>query len=208
MANSSHVNTANVFMGGSDLDTLYLGPVEEAAKLKPLKLYTAVPPEFIAAGWLSDDGVTRGMKDSKKGVQGHQGGATVVSYMDSSETSLKAVVLEHKLNLVKSVLNATGGTEKLTDPDGPDGHKDYVELDAKFSRDIIHLCGVWDTFDTAHDGIKYRYVFPVLDLSERDDASDKRGNMSALSVTLDVLADYRVMTNVPGMLPVSGEAGH
>ena len=197
----SSVSTANVFMGGSDYDTLYLGPVSEAPKLAALQLWTAVPATLIPVGWLSDDGVVRGMDDSKKTVQGHQGHAVVVTYMDSSETSLQATILEHKLSVVKALLSAEGGTEKKQDADGPEGSKDFVELTAKHSRRIEHLCGVWDTFDTAHDNVKYRYVFPALDLSERDETSDKPGEFSALPMTLDVLADYRVLTNVPGMLP-------
>ena len=62
---------------------------------------------------------------------------------------------------------------------------------------------MWDTYDTAHDGIKYRYVFPALDLSERDKMSDKPGGFSSLPCTLDIMKDYRVMTNSPGMLPAA-----
>ena len=208
---SSTVNTDNVFIGGSDNDSLYLGPVSAAPKLAGLKLYTDVPADLIAAGWLSDDGVTRGADDSKKALQGHQGHANVVVYMDSSESTLKAEILEHKLQLLKWLLSAKGGDSRLTDTDAPDGHKEYVELTAAHSRRIEHLCGVWDTYDTAHDGIKYRYVFPSLDLSERDKMSDKPGGFSSLPCTLDIMKDYRVMTNSPGMLPAaagSAQAGH
>ncbi|MFC2623718.1 MAG: hypothetical protein ACFN0W_03790 [Propionibacterium acidifaciens] len=207
---SSTVNTDNVFIGGSDNDSLYLGPASAAPKLAELKLYTDVPADLIAAGWLSDDGVTRGADDSKKALQGHQGHANVVVYMDSSESTLEATILEHKLQLLKWLLSATGGDSRLTDPDAPDGHKEYVELKAAHSRKIEHLCGIWDTYDTAHDGIKYRYVFPALDLSERKDMSDQPGNFSSLPCTLDILQDYRMMTNSPGMLPAAGStpAGH
>lgn len=200
---TSSVNTDNVFIGGSDYDTLYLGPVTAAPKLESLKLYTAVPGDLIPAGWLSDDGVTRGADDSKKALQGHQGHANVVVYMDSSESTLEATVLEHKLQLVKWIMSATGGDQRLTDADAPDGHKEYVDITAAHSRKIEHLCGVWDTYDTAHDGIKYRYIFPSLDLSERDKMSDQPGDFSALPCTLDVLKDYRVLTNAPGMLPAA-----
>lgn len=194
------VDTNNVFMAGSDYDTLYLAPVAAADKLKTLKLWTPVPAEFIPCGWLSDDGVTRGMSDKKKTVQGHQGHAVVVTYMDSSETTLQATVLEHKLALLKAVLSASA-SGKLQDTDGPAGNQDYVELTAQYSRRIEHLCGIWDTFDTTHDGRKYRYIFPALDMSERDDAKDKSGDFSALSITLDVVADYKALTNLPSMLP-------
>lgn len=195
-----NVNTDNVFMAGSDYDTLYLAPVAEAPKLAGLKLWTKVPATFVAAGWLTDDGVTRGMSDKKKTVQGHQGHAVVVTYMDSSETTLQATILEHKLDVLKAVLSASA-TGRQQDADGPAGSQDYVDLTAKYSRRIEHLCGIWDTFDTTHDNRKYRYIFPALDLSERDDVSDKAGAFSALPVTLDVVADYRVLTNVPGALP-------
>lgn len=194
-----NVNTDNVFMAGSTYDTLYLAPVSEASTLAGLKLWDTPPASFIPAGWLSDDGVTRGMSDKKKTVQGHQGHAVVVTYMDSSETSLQATLLEHKLDLVKAVLSASGAAKKQ-DEHGPAGAQDYVEMTAQYSRRIIHLCGIWDAFDTSHDDRKYRYIFPALDLSERDDVSDKAGDFSSLPVTLDVVADYRVLTNVPGML--------
>jgi len=203
----STVNTDNVFIGGSDYDALYLGPVSAASKLEGLKLYTDIPDDLIVAGWLSDDGVKRGASDSKSALQGHQGHANVVVYMDSSETTLSATILEHKLQLLKWLLSATGGDERLTDTDAPEDHQEYVKLEAAHSRKIEHLCGVWDTYDTAHDGIKYRYIFPSLDLSERDEMSDQPGGFSSLPCTLDVLKDYWILTNSPGMLPAASGIG-
>ncbi|MFK5173488.1 hypothetical protein ACI3QN_13325, partial [Propionibacterium freudenreichii] len=78
-----------------DDDVLYLGP--SGLNLGNISLETAIPKEMIDTGWLTDDGVTLGMKDSVKAIQGHQGHANVLQFMDSSDTTLEATLMESQL---------------------------------------------------------------------------------------------------------------
>lgn len=180
------VNSVNVHVFGSDDDVLYLG--SSGLDLGNISLETAIPKEMIDTGWLTDDGVTLGMKDSVKAIQGHQGHANVLQFMDSSDTTLEATLMESKLQPFLWNLDA-----EVETVDG------ITKIVAKSSRRVINLCAVWDTFDTQHDNIHWRYVFPQVTLGERDDIAFKVGEASAYKYSLGVLEKFFVFTNAAAM---------
>ncbi|MFK5257106.1 Ig-like domain-containing protein [Propionibacterium freudenreichii] len=180
------VNSVNVHVFGSDDDVLYLGP--SGLNLGNISLETAIPKEMIDTGWLTDDGVTLGMKDSVKAIQGHQGHANVLQFMDSSDTTLEATLMESQLQTFLWNLDA--------DAEDIDG---VTKITAASSRKVLNLCAIWDTFDTQHSGIHWRYVFPSLTLGERDDIPFKVGEASAYKYSLGVLEKFFVFTNAAAM---------
>lgn len=188
------VDVSNVHIFGSDDDALYLGPY--TVDLDSLTLDSEVPDTLTECGWLSDDGAALGMDDSVKSITGHQGHAEVTQFMDESKTSLTATVLETKLDIILWNLSATA--EKVGT---------YARIRAKKNRRIEKLCGVWDTFDTEHPGVQYRYIFPLLALGERSDVAFKAGEISAWTHKLGVLKDFDVLTNAPQILAELGNTG-
>lgn len=191
-------NSLNVHVFGSDDDALYLGP--QGIDLSAMTLTSEIPAEMTECGWLSDDGTTLGMKDSTKAIQGHQGHANVLVFMDSSDTTLEAALLESKLQTF--LWNLDAKAEQIA----ASGENDaYTKIAAKASRRVINLCGVWDTFDTQHDGVKYRYVFQLLSLGERDEIPFKAGEITAYKYSLNVLGDFDIYTNAKGMQPKASE---
>jgi len=181
-------NSSNVHVFGSDNDALYLGV--QNTDLSTVTLDGDLPADLTEVGWLSEDGAELGMKDSTKAIQGHQGHANVLVFMDSSDTTLSATLLESKLQTF--LWNLDGTAKKAAEGD-------YVEITAQASRKVINLCGVWDTFDTQHDGVHWRYVFNQLTLGERDAIPFKVGEISAYQYSLTVLNSFRILTNAEGM---------
>ena len=100
------VNAANALIFGSDNDSLHLGPYDPQLREKITGLYTALPESLVDCGWMSDDGIKLTMDDSVSKIKGHQGHRVVKTFMDSSETSTTATLLESKLDTVKRYLGA------------------------------------------------------------------------------------------------------
>ncbi|MFA6735181.1 MAG: hypothetical protein WCS71_08810 [Sphaerochaetaceae bacterium] len=185
-------NSLNVHVFGSDNDALYLGA--QGIDLSAMTLTSEIPAEMIECGWLSDDGSTLGMKDSTKAIQGHQGHANVLTFMDSSDTTLEATLLESKLQTFLWNLDATA--EQIS---ASGDAAAYTKITAKASRRVINLCAIWDTFDTLHDDVKWRYVFPLVSLGERDEIPFKAGEITAYKFALNVLGDFVITTDAEGM---------
>lgn len=194
------VNSKNVHIFGSDNDTLYLGGVALAGQIKDLAPYAKVPDGLVDCGWLTDDGAALKMDDSSKEIQGHQGHGVVGKYVDKSSTTFTADIMEHKLKIALWNLDGTP-SEKKTDPTAPDGAKDYVQIKFKRARGIIHLCGIWDTYDILHDNVKFRYIFPGLDLIERSDYKWSPTDAGTFSYSLELTEDPLLVTTAPSMLP-------
>lgn len=184
------VDVANVHIFGSDDDALWIGPA--SADLSAVTLSSVPPDPMIEAGWLSDDGAALKMSDSVKSIKGHQGGAQVAQFMDESTTALTAVLLETKLDIVLWALSATA--TKITDT------TPYAKIHAKRARKTTQLTAIWDTFDTEHEGVHWRYIFPLAVLGERGDLAFKRGEISAWNYSLGLLEDYDVLTNATQIL--------
>lgn len=193
-------DSKNVHIFGSDDDTLYLGGADLGASIKDLAPYAAVPAGLVDCGWLTDDGAELKMDDSSKEIQGHQGHGVVGKYVDKSSTTFKADLMEHKLKVALWNLDGSASA-KQTDPTAPDGAKDYVRVKFKRARGIIHLCGIWDTYDILHDNVKFRYIFPGLDLIERSDYKWSPTKAGVFQYSLELTEDPILVTTAPSMLP-------
>lgn len=184
-------NADNAFMAGSEKDTLYLGPA--GLDLSTItNLNTAPPSGMVDVGWISEDGFTLGMSDSADKIRGHQNHAPVRTYMSDSSTTLKAALLESKLELLKTYLGVTK-TEKVTAGSGS-----ITRMEVSTSRKVETLTGVLDLFDVS-TGKQRRYVFKRLELGERSDISYKVGELTAYEHNLEVLDGYVLLTNEGGM---------
>ena len=181
----------NAFMAGSERDTLYLGPA--GLDLSTItSLNTALPSGMVDAGWITEDGFTLGMSDSADKIRGHQNHGVVRTYMSESSTTLKAALLESKLELLKQYLGVTK-TEKVTT-----GSDSITRLEVSTSRKVETMTGVLDLFDVS-TGKQRRYVFKRLELGERSDVSYKVGELTAYEYNLEVLDGYVLLTNEGGL---------
>ena len=184
------VDVANVHIFGSDDDALWLGP--PTLDLSSVTLTSTPPATMVECGWLSDEGGALKMSDSVKSIKGHQGGAEITQFMDESTTAFTAVLLETKLDIVLWALSATATKET--------GTPAYAKIHAKRSRKVEKLVAIWDTFDTEHPGVRYRYICPLASLGERGDLAFKRGEISGWNYSLGILKDFDILTNAEQIL--------
>ena len=184
-------NADNAFMAGSEKDTLYLGPAGTDLSTVT-NLTSALPTGMVDVGWLTEDGLTLGMSDSVDKFRGHQGHGVVRTYMSESSTSLKAALLEAKLDLLKRYMGVSK-TEKVTV-----GSASITRMEVSSSRKVEALTGVMDLFDVS-TGKQRRYIFKRLELGERSDVSYKVGDLTAYEHNLEVLDGYILLTNEDGL---------
>nr|DAS64540.1 MAG TPA: hypothetical protein [Caudoviricetes sp.] len=184
-------NADNAFMAGSEKDTLYLGPAGTDLSTVT-NLTSALPQGMVDVGWLTEDGLTLGMSDSVDKFRGHQGHGVIRTYASESSTTLKASLLEAKLDLLKRYLGVSK-TEKVTV-----GSDSITRMEVSASRKVEALCGVMDLFDVS-TGKQRRYIFKRLELGERSDVSYKVGDLTAYEHNLEVLDGYVLLTNEDGL---------
>lgn len=184
-------NADNAFMAGSEKDTLYLGPAGTDLSTVT-NLTSALPTGMVDVGWLTEDGLTLGMSDSVDKFRGHQGHGVVRTYMSESSTTLKAALLEAKLDLLKRYIGVSK-TEKVTV-----GSASITRMEVSSSRKVEALTGVMDLFDVS-TGKQRRYIFKRLELGERSDVSYKVGDLTAYEHNLEVLDGYILLTNEDGL---------
>lgn len=187
----SITNADNAFMAGSEKDTLYLGPAGTDLSTVT-NLTSALPSGMVDVGWLTEDGLTLGMSDSVDKFRGHQGHGVVRTYMSESSTTLKAALLEAKLDLLKRYMGVSK-TEKVTV-----GSASITRMEVSSSRKVEALTGVMDLFDVS-TGKQRRYIFKRLELGERSDVSYKVGDLTAYEHNLEVLDGYILLTNEDGL---------
>lgn len=187
----SITNADNAFMAGSEKDTLYLGPAGTDLSTVT-NLTSALPTGMVDVGWLTEDGLTLGMSDSVDKFRGHQGHGVVRTYMSESSTTLKAALLEAKLDLLKRYMGVSK-TEKVTV-----GSASITRMEVSSSRKVEGLVGVMDLFDVS-TGKQRRYIFKRLELGERSDVSYKVGDLTAYEHNLEVLDGYILLTNEDGL---------
>lgn len=187
----SITNADNAFMAGSEKDTLYLGPAGTDLSTVT-NLTSALPTGMVDVGWLTEDGLTLGMSDSVDKFRGHQGHGVVRTYMSESSTTLKAALLEAKLDLLKRYMGVSK-TEKVTV-----GSASITRMEVSSSRKVEALTGVMDLFDVS-TGKQRRYIFKRLELGERSDVSYKVGDLTAYEHNLEVLDGYILLTNEDGL---------
>lgn len=196
------VNADNVLGFGSDDDSLFLGAYDAQLATKIQGLTTQIPTSLKDCGWISDDGVKLTLDDSVTKIKGHQGHGVVRTFMDSSETTLEAALLESQLDIVTRYLNANA--EKIQEQIGAGPNKtDVVKITAKAQRKVMILSGVLDVFDTAstENPTRMRIVFPRLELGERGEVAFKVGELTAYSYKLAVTSDYVIYSNAKSMIP-------
>ena len=187
----SITNADNAFMAGSEKDTLYLGPAGTDLSTVT-NLTSALPTGMVDVGWLTEDGLTLGMSDSVDKFRGHQGHGVVRTYMSESSTTLKAALLEAKLDPLKRYMGVSK-TEKVTV-----GSASITRMEVSSSRKVEALTGVMDLFDVS-TGKQRRYIFKRLELGERSDVSYKVGDLTAYEHNLEVLDGYILLTNEDGL---------
>ena len=187
----SITNADNAFMAGSEKDTLYLGPAGTDLS-SVTNLTSPLPQGMVDVGWLTEDGLTLGMSDSVDKFRGHQGHGVVRTYMSESSTTVKAALLEAKLDLLKRYMGVSK-TEKVTV-----GPESITRMEVSSSRKVEVLTGVMDLFDVS-TGKQRRYVFKRLELGERSDVSYKVGDLTAYEHNLEVLDGYVLLTNEDGL---------
>lgn len=195
------VNADNVLAFGSDDDSLYLGAYDPDLGTKITGLTTAIPNTLVDCGWLGEDGAKLGMDDSVTKVKGHQGHGVVRTFIDSSETTLEAVLLESKLFIVTNYLNATA--EKIEEQIGAGPKTEVAKITAKAQRKVTLLSGVLDLYDTAstENAVRMRIVIPRLELGERGEVVFKVGDLTAYSYKLSVTSDYVLYSNAKALIP-------
>lgn len=195
------VNADNVLGFGSDDDSIHLGPYDKDLATKITGLTTAIPNTFTDCGWISDDGIKLAMDDSVTKIKGHQGHGVVRTFMDSSETSIEAALLESQLFIVTSYLNAKA--EKIQEQIGTGPKTDVVKITAKAQRKVTLLSGVVDLYDTAstENVVRMRIVLPRLELGERGEILFKVGELTAYSYTLSITSDYVIYSNAKALIP-------
>lgn len=184
-------NADNAFMAGSEKDTLYLGPAGTDLS-SVTNLNSPLPQGMVDVGWLTEDGLTLGMSDSVDKFRGHQGHGVVRTYMSESSTTLKAALLEAKLDILKRYMGVSK-TEKVTA-----GSNSLTRMEVSSSRKVEALTGVMDLFDVS-TGKQRRYIFKRLELGERSDVSYKVGDLTAYEHNLEVLDGYILLTNEGGL---------
>ena len=187
----SITNADNAFMAGSEKDTLYLGPAGTDLS-SVTNLTSPLPQGMVDVGWLTEDGLTLGMSDSVDKFRGHQGHGVVRTYMSESSTTVKAALLEAKLDLLKRYMGVSKA-EKVTV-----GSDSITRMEVSSSRKVEALTGVMDLFDVS-TGKQRRYVFKRLELGERSDISYKVGDLTAYEHNLEVLDGYILLTNEDGL---------
>ena len=186
-------NADNAFMAGSEKDTLYLGPAGTDLSTVT-NLTSALPQGMVDVGWLTEDGLTLGMSDSVDKFRGHQGHGVVRTYMSESSTTLKAALLEAKLEILKRYMGVSK-TEKVTA-----GSDSITRMEVSSSRKVEALTGVMDLFDVS-TGKQRRYIFKRLELGERSDVSYKVGDLTAYEHNLEVLDGYVLPDPSPARAP-------
>lgn len=195
-----HVNAANAYIFGSDNDSLYLGPYDPQLREKITGLYTALPTGLVDCGWMSDDGIKLTLDDSVSKIKGHQGHRVVKTFMDSSETSTTATLLETKVDTVKHYLDAK--VERVMEAVGAE-QKPVARLTVPTSRRVLQLSGVVELFDTSGSDVKIRMVLEHIELGERGEISFVTGSITAYEHTLNLLDDFDIWTDAPALIPAA-----
>ncbi len=185
----ANLNPDNALMFGSDDDSLYLAAYGSIPDLADLEFDDPIPAGMIDVGWVSDDGFSDSLKDSAEKIRGHQGNRVVKAFVKESDTSIGATLLETKLKTFEWFYNATGVKVGAT---------------AKFvlptARKAVELCGISVLIDTS-SGKKMIKIYEHLTLTERGSVAFKVGDITAYQITLDVIDDPILLTNVPGLIP-------
>ena len=188
------VNADNALIFSSDNDALWLGDYVEkfGEKVTSLTQDLSGVTGLTNVGWISEDGFKLTSDDSVTKIKGH---GVVKTFLDSSETTFSATLLETMLAPLSWYLDAT--SEKVEDGGATKG----VKITAKSSRKVKLLCGVADFFDVSGVGAQIRIVFPRLELGERGEITFQQAEITGYEYNLSVLGDYIIYSDHKALFP-------
>ena len=191
------VNADNALIFSSDNDALWLGEyeVDFDKNIASLTKNLSEVSGLTNVGWISEDGFKLTSDDSVTKIKGHQGHGVVKTFLDSSETTFSATLLETKLAPLSWYLDAT--SEKIEGGGATKG----VKITAKSSRKVKLLCGVADFFDVSGVGAQIRIVFPRLELGERGEITFQQAEITGYEYNLSVLGDYIIYSDHKALFP-------
>lgn len=194
------VNADNALIFSSDDDSLWLTDYDKAfaAKVPGLTTDLATISGLTNCGWLHEDGVKLTMDDSLTKIKGHQGHGVVKTFLDSSETSISATLLETILKTVTWYLDATA--EKIEEDKGAKKIA-VAKITAKSSRKVKLLSGVADLFDVSGVDAHVRIVFPRLELGERGEVAFQQAEITGWAYNLSVLGDFIIYSDHEALIP-------
>lgn len=179
------LESANVLMFGSKDDSVYLGDWQAGLLDSVTALDSEIPAALEDMGWVSEDGFSVNLEDSKEEIRGHQGHGVVLVYISDSSTSITVALLEVKAKPfmwnLGGVIEKVGGT--------------HVKITAPASRPVINLTGLIDAFDTNTKKSTFRILFPKLSLTEREGLQFKVGEVTMLQFNLEVIGDWYLLSN-------------
>lgn len=194
------VNADNALIFSSDDDSLWLTDYDKtfATKVPGLTTDLATISGLTNCGWLHEDGVKLTMDDSLTKIKGHQGHGVVKTFLDSSETSISATLLETILKTVTWYLDATA--EKIEEDKGAKKIA-VAKITAKSSRKVKVLSGAADLFDVSGVNAHVRIVFPRLELGERGEVTFQQAEITGWAYNLSVLGDFIIYSDHEALIP-------
>lgn len=195
------VNADNALIFSSDDDSLWLTDYDKDFATKVTGLTSALTSVagLTNVGWLHEDGVKLAFDDSLTKIKGHQGHGVVKTFLDSSESSISATLLETLLKPLTWYLDATA--EKVQETLAGGQAIDVAKITAKSSRKVKVLSGVADLFDVSGVGAHVRIVFPRLELGERGEITFQQAEITGYEFNLSILGDYIIYSDHKALIP-------
>jgi hypothetical protein len=197
------VNADNALIFSSDDDSLWLTDYDKdfATKVTGLTSDLTSVAGLTNVGWLHEDGVKLAFDDSLTKIKGHQGHGVVKTFLDSSESSISATLLETLLKPLTWYLDATAEKVEETKAGGGGEKINVAKITAKSSRKVKVLSGVADLFDVSGVGAHVRIVFPRLELGERGEITFQQAEITGYEFNLSILGDYIIYSDHKALIP-------
>ena len=197
------VNADNALIFSSDDDSLWLTDYDKdfATKVTGLTSDLTSVAGLTTVGWLHEDGVKLAFDDSLTKIKGHQGHGVVKTFLDSSESSISATLLETLLKPLTWYLDATAEKVEETKAGGGGEKINVAKITAKSSRKVKVLSGVADLFDVSGVGAHVRIVFPRLELGERGEITFQQAEITGYEFNLSILGDYIIYSDHKALIP-------
>lgn len=195
------VNADNALIFSSDDDSLWLADYDKtfATKVPGLTADLSTISGLTNVGWLHEDGVKLAFDDSLTKIKGHQGHGVVKTFLDSSESSISATLLETLLKPLTWYLDATA--EKVEEDKAGGGKVAVAKITAKSSRKVKVLSGVADLWDVSGVGAHVRIVFPRLEIGERGEITFQQSEITGYEFNLSILGDYIIYSDHEALIP-------
>lgn len=176
----AQVNADNARLFGSDDDYVAVAPLD-ATFTAPTEIATTAPTPFEEAGWLHTDGFTLTPTDEVAKLKGFQGGRVVRTAVTSSETSFQFQMLESTalslgLALARKDAETTGKVTKST------------LAGARQIEKRQFLLGLFD------GDVKWLLHIPHGEITERQEVTIGREEITGYSVTVEIIGDYFLYT--------------